>query len=264
MRIGIIGNGAIASYVRDQLLERGHDISALLLRPEHLQDTSNLPRNVHCVGSVADLPGNVEHMIDCAGHAALKMHGPDILRRGTGLTTVSLGALADDDLHRQLLKAATAGNATLHLASGAVGALDCLRAARVGHLDSVTYVGRKPPRGWKGSPAETRLDLDNMSDGAKTHFEGAARVAATEYPKNANVAAAVALAGLGFDDTRVRLIADPGITENIHEIEATGDFGRFTFRIAGRALPDNPKSSALAAMSVISALEQNAQCIRFG
>ena len=66
-----------------------------------------------------------------------------------------------------------------------------------------------------------------------------------------------------FPDQYDRLIADPGIEENIHEIQATGDFGRFSFEIRGNALPDNPRSSALAAMSVISKLEQETQSICF-
>ena len=107
------------------------------------------------------------------------------------------------------------------------------------------------------------MDLDNLTSGAAVHFEGSARNAATEYPKNANVAAAVALAGIGFDATEVRLIADPDITENIHEIEATGEFGSFSFQIRGKSLPANPRSSALAAMSVISKLAQESQCIVF-
>ena len=104
-------------------------------------------------------------------------------------------------------------------------------------------------------PAQERLDLDTLTSAA-VHFDGTARQAATQYPKNANVAAAVALAGLGFDHTRAVLIADPGIDANIHEIEARGAFGSFSFRIEGKALPDNPRSSALAAMSVISAIER--------
>ncbi|MEY8838441.1 aspartate dehydrogenase, partial [Cribrihabitans sp. XS_ASV171] len=107
--------------------------------------------------------------------------------------------------------------------------------------------------GWKGSPAEERLDLDRL-DTAATHFEGTARDAALAYPKNANVAAAVALAGAGFEATRVRLVADPGVSANIHEIHAAGSFGQFHFRIEGHALPDNPRSSALAAMSVVAAV----------
>jgi len=256
MNIGMIGQGAIGRYVREQLLERGHVLRALVLRPERIQSDATERDGTIRVASIADLPDDIDHMIDCAGHTALMSHGPAILRRGTDLTTVSLGALADPDLYRDLEQAAIDGHAQLHLASGAIGALDCLRAARVGGLHSVTYIGRKPPRSWKGSPAEDRLDLDNLGDAARVHFEGNARNAATDYPKNANVAAAVALAGLGFDKTEVRLIADPGVSENIHEVQASGSFGEFSFEIRGQSLPDNPRSSALAAMSVVSKLEQ--------
>jgi aspartate dehydrogenase len=263
MRLGIIGNGAISRYVQAAALERGHEICALLLRPESLAEHAARLGDTVCVDRISDLPDDIEIILDCAGHAALRLHGAEILRGGTDLITVSLGALADADVYRELQAAAIKGAARLHLASGAIGALDCLRAARVGKLQSVTYVGRKPPHSWKGSPAETRLDLDNLSAGAETHFAGSARIAATEYPKNANVAAAVALAGAGFDDTQVRLIADPGVAENIHEVRATGDFGSFSFEIRGHSLPDNPRSSALAAMSVISKLEQESQSITF-
>jgi len=256
MNIGIIGEGAIGTYVRDRLLERGHVIGAILLRPERLRDHATKLTGMHYVASVEDLPDDIEHMIDCAGHLALKSYGPGILRRGIDLTTVSIGALADPDLHQGLQQAATEGHAKLHLASGAIGALDCLRAARVGNLQSVTYTGRKPPQGWQGSPAESRLDLDNLGTSAKVHFDGTARDAAMEYPKNANVAAAVALAGLGFDKTQVKLIADPNIDENIHEVQASGDFGCFSFEIRGQSLRDNPRSSALAAMSVVSKLDR--------
>jgi aspartate dehydrogenase len=263
MRLGIIGSGAIGGYVRDRAIERGHEIRALLVRTDKLRNRSGALHGVLCVDNVTDLPDDIDHMVDCAGHAALRAYGPDILRGGIDLTTVSLGALADSSLFRDLENAATEGDSKLHLISGAIGALDCLQAARVGHLQNVTYIGRKPPRSWKGSPAETKLDLDNLGAGAKSHFEGSARNAAIEYPKNANVAAAVALAGIGFDDTEVQLIADPAISENIHEIRASGDFGSFSFEIRGHSLPDNPRSSALAAMSVISKLEQTSQRIVF-
>ena len=263
MKIGLIGTGAIGRYVRDRAIERGYDIRALLLRSERLQARPTDYPGLSLADNVADLPEDIDFMVDCAGHTALKAYGPDILKRGIDLITVSLGALADPQLLDSLERAAAAGNAKLHLASGAIGSLDCLRAARVGSLSKVTYVGRKPPKGWKGSPAETQLDLDALSAGAKTHFDGSAREAAIEYPKNANVAAAVALAGLGFDETKVKLIADADISDNIHQIHATGEFGSYSFEIRGKSLPDNPRSSALAAMSVISKLEQVTQSIVF-
>ena len=154
MKIGFIGNGAIANFARNELEKRGHTIDAILLRPERVAQNPDL-----FVGSVAALPADLDLVIDCAGHAALAAHGAAVLERGFDLVTVSLGALADVDLYDALVCAAKRGGSKLHLASGAIGALDCLQAARVGTLQSVTYVGRKPPIGWKGSPAEDRIDL---------------------------------------------------------------------------------------------------------
>ncbi|MEM9303954.1 MAG: aspartate dehydrogenase [Pseudomonadota bacterium] len=263
MNIGIIGVGAIGRYVHEHLTRRGHAIRALLVRPERVDELATDFPGAQCVGSARELPGDLDLIVDCAGQAALRMHGPEILRSGIHLVTVSIGALADAGLCGDLESAAIDGNARLLLASGAIGALDCLQAGRVGTLHAVTYSGRKPPRGWKGSPAEERLDLDSLTDAQHVHFEGSARDAARRYPKNANVAAAVALAGVGMDDTHVRLIADPTVDQNIHEVIATGEFGEFTFEIRGNALPDNPRSSALAAMSAVSRVEQETQRVRF-
>ncbi|MCY3997552.1 MAG: aspartate dehydrogenase [Rhodobacter sp.] len=251
MKIGLIGKGAIARYVLSAIDGRGHEIGAILLRPERIAPDADLE-----VGSVDALPSDLDLIIDCAGHRALATYGPRILARGMDMITVSLGALADPCTEVALTQAARDGDARLHLASGAIGALDCLSAARIGTLTSVTYTGRKPPQGWKGSPAGRKLDLDALPEGEHVHFAGSARAAALDYPKNANVAAAVALAGLGFDKTQVQLIADATITRNIHEVTATGDFGRFHFRISGSSLPGNPRSSALAAMSVLSKLDR--------
>ena len=102
-----------------------------------------------------------------------------------------------------------------------------------------------------------------MGKNAQTHFKGSAREAALSYPKNANVAAAVALSGIGFDDTEVELIADPKVSANIHVIQAEGDFGSFEFRISGKPLADNPRTSALAAMSAVSGILQVAERTQF-
>lgn len=106
------------------------------------------------------------------------------------------------------------------------------------------------------------LDLDTITT-PTAHFTGTARQAALAYPKNANVAAAAALSGVGFDDTQVTLIADPTINANMHQIHAEGTFGTMDFSIAGHGLPDNPKSSALAAMSILADLAERQKRIGF-
>ena len=248
----IIGCGAIGQAVARYLAAHSAiRVGAAIVEP----GTEALARKVfgdatEIAHEIAEISTPIDLAVDCAGHPALREHGAAILSRGTDLVTVSSGALGDAALYDALAAAAATGGAQLRVVSGAIGALDVLAAASTGTLASVTYRGRKPPQGWRGSPAEEKLDLDNLTDAA-VHFEGTAREAALEYPKNANVAASVALAGLGLDATTVELIADPAVERNIHEVIAEGDFGRFEFRVEGRSLPDNPRSSALAAMSVV-------------
>ena len=94
MKLGIIGTGAIGSYVRDKAIERGHTVAALLLKPERLQNPGTLAGQFNCVSNIADLPGDIDVMLDCAGHAALQSLGPAILRNGVDLITARLERVA--------------------------------------------------------------------------------------------------------------------------------------------------------------------------
>lgn len=252
-KIAVIGHGAVAGYVARAAAVAGYEVGAVIARPGRGQAARAVFGDVAVVTDVDALPAALDVVVDCAGHGGLRAHGVAVLEAGLPLISVSVGALADVQLLDDLTAAAGAGDTRLHLASGAIGALDALSAASAGTLEQVSYTGRKPPAGWRGSPAEAVLDLDGLREPA-VHFDGNARDCALAYPRNANVAASVALAGLGFDATRARLIADPTITRNIHEVRASGDFGEFTFTIAGRGLADNPGSSALTAMSVVRAI----------
>lgn len=254
----LIGYGPIAAYAAEKLAgDVRFAIAGVLARPGREAAARALVGEGPAVWTaVEDIPeGAVDLAADCAGHVGLAAHGPGLLARGVDLVTLSVGALADDALKRALEEAAEAGGAQVELAPGAIGGLDALTAAAVGGLDHVAYIARKPPAGWKGTPAEETLDLDALAAPAE-HFRGPAREAARRYPKNANVAAAVALAGLGLDETEAVLIADPTLDGNRHEVTAQGAFGRLSLTLDGRTLPDNPKSSALAAMSLVRTLRR--------
>lgn len=250
--IAIIGCGAIGEAVATYLADHKDVTIAVAIIEQGMDSRARelFGNDVEIAYIFDHAKSQVDLAVDCAGHAALRQHGESILSGGTNLVTVSSGALADADLYDKFATAAERGGTQLRVVSGAIGALDVLASASVGDITCVTYRGRKPPKGWLGSPAEAKLDLGSLTEAA-VHFTGSARNAALEYPKNANVAASVALAGIGFDDTGVELIADPGVTRNVHEIVAEGDFGRFEFRIEGKSLPDNPRSSAITAMSVV-------------
>jgi aspartate dehydrogenase len=221
-QILLIGHGAVAAEVR-AVAEQGGEfaVGAVLVRPEKVAAVqADLPDH-RVIGSLAALDFMPAVAAECASHSAVQAYGADLLLRGIDLVIASIGALTDDALYAELRAAAEKGGAKLILPAGAVPGIDALNAAMIGGLDKVSYVSRKPPAAWKGTPAEAAVQLDALT-GPAVFYTGTARNAARDYPKNANVAATVALAGLGFDATEVHMIADPGVQANIHEITASG------------------------------------------
>jgi aspartate dehydrogenase len=171
---------------------------------------------------------------------------------------VSVGALADPELEAELLEAARDGNARIRIASGAVGALDAIRAASLGGIDSVTHTTRKPARALL--PPQQAAELS----GPREIFAGSARAAALRFPESVNVVAAVSLAGIGFDRTTARVIADPDICTNQHEIRAQGQFGSLCFQINNVPSDANPKTGRIVAMSIVAQLLQRTSSFIIG
>lgn len=253
-RILLIGHGAIAAEVRNYAKRTGaYSLGAILVRPERVEKVRAEVGSCPVIGSLDQLSFRPAVAAECASHSAVSAYGPTLLRMGIDLIVASVGALSDDTLRQSLEEAAEEGGAQLILPAGAVPGIDALNAALVGGLERVSYISRKPPAAWKGTPAEELVKLDSVS-APYLHYRGSARAAARDYPKNANVAATVALSALGLDDTEVEMIADPDVLENIHEIIARGDFGEMHIVIRGRPLAGNPKTSSLAAYSVIRAI----------
>lgn len=255
-RIGLIGLGAIGRSVLEHL-PMGVVVAGVLVRPTRVAQTSReLPRGVAVVATAEELLGlEVTAVVECAGQEALKLFGEAVLERGVDLLTVSAGALADDVFRCRLVAAGARGGSRLIVPAGAIGGIDALGALRLGGLTRVSYRSVKPPHAWRDTPAELVVDLTSLCR-AVTVFEGSARDAATLFPKNANVAVTVALAAGALDETVVELIADPTIDENIGIVEAEGKFGSLRIDLRGPASPDNPRTSAITALSLVRAIEQ--------
>ncbi|MEE2720772.1 MAG: aspartate dehydrogenase [Pseudomonadota bacterium] len=266
MNVLLIGYGAIAQEVLKHIGPDGDArITAILVRTGRVEEVRAAvsDRGIEVVSSFDDLTVSPKLVAECAGHAGVREYGADALRRGMDFLVISIGVLADTALYEELLAAAKEGGAKLVLAAGAVAGADALAAARVGGLSKVTYTSRKPPGAWKGTPAEEVCDLDALETETAL-YEGGADEAATRYPQNANVAATIALAGAGFGDTKVRLVADPEAGGNIHQVHAEGMFGAVDIEIRGKPLPDNPKTSTLAAHSVVAEIRRRAAPVEIG
>lgn len=258
-RLSLIGFGAIGHAVLEQLrTDPDLEVVSVVVPARDVervaQEIAELAPRALVHAALALGPGERPDLaIECAGHAALVEHVLPALRAGVPAILASIGALHDAPLVAELMNAAEQGATQVHLVSGAIGAVDALAAARLGGLDRVHYFGRKPPRSWLGTPAEGLCDLGSLSE-PFTIFEGTAREAARLYPKNANVAATVSLAGLGLDATRATLIADPAVTRNVHRLVAEGAFGRLDLTIENEPLQANPKTSALTVYSIVRAV----------
>ncbi len=250
-RIAVIGYGAMARSLQTSLAKSGDlfRIAAALV-PTDSRSESAVGSDMRIFHDVNELIAwHPSLVVECAGHAAVRDAVPCVLRAGIDVVIVSIGSLSDAKLLADLEMAAVAGDSRLIVASGAIGGLDALRAAKRAGLTSVAYLGCKPPAAWRGSAAESLCDLSKITS-RTVFFEGSAEEAARRFPKNANVTAAIALAGIGFDRTKVSLAADPAITCNTHNVTAQGAFGEFSIALHNNPLPDNPKTSLLAAMSM--------------
>ncbi|MBW8716927.1 MAG: aspartate dehydrogenase [Variovorax paradoxus] len=259
LRVALIGCGAIGTSVLELLEgDTALAVAAIVVPEEGVAAAQKLVPGVPVASRVPAT--GIDLVVETAGHAAIEEHVLPALARGTPCIVASVGALSAAGLAERLEAAATAGRTQVQLIAGAIGAIDALAAARIGGLGSVRYTGRKPPQAWKGTPAEQGRDLDRLTE-ETVIFEGSAREAAQLYPKNANVAATVSLAGLGLDRTMVRLIADPAIAENVHTVEAEGAFGSFELTMRNKPLAANPKTSALTVYSAVRALRNRAAAL---
>jgi aspartate dehydrogenase len=265
MHLGIIGFGSIGTALLGLLPNAPVRRVTVLVRPgardaareRVAEEGGRLPVDV--VTTVeALIAAGPELVVECAGHGAVAAYGPALLGAGRDLVIVSVGALADAALQTTLEEAAAGpGAGRMIFPIGAIGGIDLLSTlAPAGELE-VRYRGTKPPAAWKGTPAEATLALDNLSEPAR-FFDGTAREAAQTFPKNANVVAALALAGAGFEATRVELVADPSAAGNRHAYEVVSPLCRYSMEITANATPGTARTSATTAWSVLAEIRSYA------
>lgn len=261
IRVALLGCGTIGSFVLDFLAEGkipGCEPVAVYLRSAESRGRDHLEELG--IPWVTDLEKLLEFqpdvVVEAATHEAMEAMGPGILSRGVHFIPMSLGAFVDSALMDEMLSAAQKGGSRLHIPSGGIGALDALQAAVLGGADKVTMTTRKYATTWKGIQIveEMGLDLDNLAEPALL-FEGPARECVKKYPQSINIAAALSIAGIGFDKTIIRIFADPHVEYNTHEIQWEGPAGKVTVLFENTPVPSNPKTTYQACLSALSLLK---------
>ena len=266
VKIGIVGCGAIGSQLAQEIQRRFKGKARLIgVHDIHTGKARKLASSLHPkvpVLSAKQILQRSSLIVEAASPRAVAQFLPRAVRARKPMMVLSSGGLLTQG---RWLRLAAARGVPVHVPSGAILGLDGIRAAGVGKLTSVTLTTRKPPRSFAGAPGLARRKLlPEAIRSPQVIFQGSARRAAALFPQNINVAATLALAGMGPERTRVRIIADPGVRSNVHEIEARGDFGAIHIRAENRPSARNPKTSRLAIQSAVAALAQILRPIRIG
>ena len=166
---------------------------------------------------------------------------------------------------RIALPAIEAGRIFVPASVGALLGLDAVRAAAEGPVESVTIETRKPPLGLAGAPYLEKHGIQVLGiTEPMLVFEGSALDAVAGFPANVNVAAALALAGIGPIRTRVQIWADPALDRNVHTIRVEAQAARFTMTIENVPSADNPKTGRLTALSMLACLRGLVSTLKVG
>jgi len=256
-RVAIAGFGAIGKAVAARL-DRG--IEGLTLAAISARDTSRAEAVIAGfarpvpVLPLARLGEEAEIVVECAPAAVLREIAEPALAHGRLVMVLSCGALLDNF---DLVDLARGHGGRILVPTGALLGLDAVVAAAEGGISRVHMITRKPPQGLAGAPylESNAVDVTGLSE-PKRVFVGTAREAARGFPANVNVAAALALAGIGPDRTTIEIWADPGLTRNVHRIEVEAEAARLSMQIENVPSPENPRTGRLTALSVVAALKK--------
>jgi aspartate dehydrogenase len=270
MRVGIIGGGTIARLFIEHI--RGGELGeaeVVAIAGRSGQSRGMALAAEYGTAFVTDAHGLLDQrpdvVVEAASHEAVRAYGAALLDKGVAFIVLSCGALCDDELRAKLEAAALGSGALLYIPSGGIGGLDALKAACVAGVDEVTITVSKPPAAWKNIPyvGKMKVDLDALSD-SHVIFEGTARQGVPLFPANVNIAAVLSMAGIGFDRTRLKVVADPKLKYNTRFIDIRGKTGNISIRLENVPAPDNPKTAWLACYSALAAFKLVKTPVRYG
>jgi len=252
MKIFFIGAGNAAKII---VKEMGENIDVAYVFDKDMNNASEMERHfkdVKAVESRSFKNLEVDYVIECASVEAVKEFGFEVLQANKDFIILSTGSFADDRFREDFLGELSRSKSRVYIPSGAVGGVDIINS--IGDkLETIALTTRKPPKS---------LGIDDKEKETIV-FKGSAKEAIKRYPKNINVAVTLSLAARSFDKVSVKIIADPGVERNIHEVEIHSKVGRYRIILENYPSP-NPRTSYLAPLSIVGLLKKMNDKMRIG
>lgn len=264
-KLAIIGSGSLGSIIGKfvtQNMSQEYDLLGVM--SGRIENAVKLADSLGCKAyeSIEEvIDDKPDYIIEAAFPAVFKDIGIKVLTNGINLFPLSVGALADKKFYKEIKDAASKNNCRVHIPSGAVGGFDVLRASMLMDDAEVSVTTKKSPKSLNGAPFLKGRKLSEQK--AEELFNGSAKEAIEHFPENINVAVTTALATIGVEHTKVSINSIPGLENNRHEIKLLGRSVNLDIVIETTPSDDNPKSSSLAAFSVISLLQNLVSSITF-
>lgn len=264
-KLGIVGSGSLGTIIAEEIIKELREEYELLgVLSQTKENASKLSKRLGCKAynnldeMIKDGP---DYIIEAASPDLVKDIAVKIISKGINFIPLSVGGLADNEFYNELKLLAYENNSHIHIPAGAVGGFDLLRSAMLMEDMKVSISTEKSPKSLNGAPFLKGRELSREK--IEDIYTGTAKEAMELFPNNINVAVATALASSGVEDTQVSIRSIPKMKSNKHEIKAIGDSVKISISIESTPSIDNPKSSALAAYSVIALLKNLVAPIRF-
>ena len=266
LKIGIIGCGTIGSEICkaiDNGTVSGELIGVCDIDAAVSKKLTESLQNKMSVISQTELIQASDLIVEATNRKEAPKIVRETLQSSKDILVLSVGGLLTQIDEFKAL--AQANKCFIYVPSGAIAGIDAVKGAMIAEISKATLTTRKPPRGLEGAPyiVENHINLKDITE-PMVVFSGSATEAVPAFPANINVAAALSLAGIGPDKTQVKIIADPTLHRNTHEIMVEGDFGKLLTRTELLTAPHNPKTSLLAALSAISLLQRITSSVIIG
>ena len=259
MRITIVGCGSIGSKLA-KAADGMADVKRIYLldkRKEVAERTAAGLKKAIVIDSVEEELYHTDLVIESASQEAAREILPKVASRGVDIMIMSVGVFVDDVFRNMVFEKAKSAEAKIYIPTGALCGCDGLRSASCGELEEVELISIKGPKslGDIDYVINQGIDVNKVTE-RTVIYTGFAREAVMLFPRNINVAATVALLGMGFDKTKVTVVLDPEIKSNSHELRIKGSFGAMNCHTLNVPEPDNPKTSHLATLSAIATLKR--------